>query len=118
MSYNFSKNWRIRTTPEFQRVYSEYQSLSGHYYFLYYWNNNFGYSRLGVVASRKNLKKAVMRNRVRRIVRENFRLQKHRLPPIDIVFIAKFRSGRANKKELHQCTNQLFYQLMVPSGRF
>ncbi|WP_264435768.1 ribonuclease P protein component [Coxiella endosymbiont of Dermacentor marginatus] len=117
MNYNFSKNWRIRTTAEFRRVYSECQILSGHYCFLYYWNSNFNYSRLGVVASRKNLKKAVMRNRIRRIVKENFRLQKHRLPSVDIVFIAKFRSGEASKKELHECINQLLHQLIILSER-
>ena len=117
MSCNFSKNWRLRTTTEFQHVYLGYQYLSGRYYLLYYSNNNFGYPRLGVVASRKSLKKAVMRNRVKRIVKEDFRIQKHQLPSMDMVSIAKFRSGTASKKELRECINQLFNQLIIQSER-
>ena len=117
ISCDLSKNWRIRTTTEFQHVYLGCKYLSGSYYLLYYWNNNFGYPRLGVVASRKSLKKAVMRNRVKRIVKEDFRVQKHLLPSMDIVSIAKFRSGEASKKELHECINQLFNQLIIQSER-
>ncbi|WP_309567560.1 ribonuclease P protein component [Coxiella-like endosymbiont] len=49
--------WRIRTTMEFNRIYLGGQRLLGYFYLLYFQNNNLGYPRLGVVASRKNLKK-------------------------------------------------------------
>ena len=118
MKHDFSKNWRIHTTTEFHRVYSARQRLSGYYYLLYYRNNNFGCARLGVVASRRSLKKAIMRNRARRIVKEGFRIQKYHLPSIDIVFIVKSRSMEASKKELHECINQLFHQLIIQSEDF
>jgi ribonuclease P protein component len=44
--------------------------------------------RLGVVTT-KRLGKAVQRNRVKRLLREFFRLHKGALPPQDIVIIAK-----------------------------
>lgn len=113
MNHDFSTSWRIRTTAEFHRVYFGGQRLLGRYYLLYFENNNLGYPRLGVVASRKSLKKAVMRNRAKRIVKEHFRFQKDRLPSIDIVFIAKSRSEEASKKELHECVNRLFNQLIM-----
>lgn len=113
MNHDFCMKWRIRTTMEFNRIYLGGQRLLGYFYLLYFQNNNLGYPRLGVVASRKNLKKAVIRNRSKRIVKEQFRLQKHRLPSIDIVFIAKSQLKEARKQELHKCVNELFNQLIM-----
>ena len=44
-----------------------------------------GSARLGLVVGKKLLKKAVDRNRVKRIVRENFRLRRCQLPAYDLV---------------------------------
>ncbi|WP_309567561.1 ribonuclease P protein component [Coxiella-like endosymbiont] len=46
-------------------------------------------------------------------MKEQFRLQKHRLPSIDIVFIAKSQLKEARKQELHKCVNELFNQLIM-----
>lgn len=107
--------WRIHATAEFHQVYLRGWRLSGRYYLLYYRDNNFNHPRFGVVASRKSLKKAIMRNRVRRIAKENFRLKKGHLHPMDIIFIAKSQSREASKKELHECIDQLLNQLIMKS---
>ena len=112
MEYRFPSDWRIRTTAVFQHVYSKRQRLSGYYYVLYYLNNDIGHSRLGVVASKRSVKKAVIRNRVRRIAKEAFRRQKNRLPSFDLIFIAKACANEASNRELHKCINRLFKQLV------
>ena len=112
MEYHFSSDWRIRTTAVFQYVYSKRQRLSGRYYLLYYLDNNIGHSRLGVVASKRSVKKAVIRNRVRRMVKEVFRRKKNRLPSFDLIFIAKARASEANSRELYKCINRLLEQLV------
>lgn len=47
-----------------------------------------GRPRLGLAVT-KRLGKAVRRNRVRRLLREFFRLHKDRLPPEDLIIMAK-----------------------------
>ena len=51
-------------------------------------------SRLGVIVAKKNVRRASQRNRIKRVVREYFRL--HPLPePTDLIFLA--RHGIADK---------------------
>ncbi|RUR35786.1 ribonuclease P protein component [Vreelandella populi] len=48
-----------------------------------------GYPRIGLVVSKKNVKRAVDRNHFKRLVRESARLRQHHLPSMDIVILAK-----------------------------
>jgi ribonuclease P protein component len=46
-------------------------------------------SRLGIVVAKKNIASAVERNRIKRIIRESFRLSKPGFATIDIVVLVK-----------------------------
>jgi ribonuclease P protein component len=50
--------------------------------------NDLTYPRLGLAIATKTLGTAVARNRLKRIVRESFRLNQHRLPAVDITVAA------------------------------
>lgn len=60
--------------------------------------------RLGLVVARKNIRRAVDRNRVRRAVRESFRLHRQALPTRDIIImvrsVAAARAGAALRDSL------------------
>ena len=47
--------------------------------------NDMNVARLGLIVSKKTAKLAVQRNYMRRVVRELFRLNQHKLPMIDLV---------------------------------
>ncbi len=111
MEKGFSESWRIRTTDEFRCVYVTRQQVIGRYYLLYYRENEIKHSRLGVVIGKYNVRKAVWRNRLKRVVKEAFRIRKKGLPAFDIVVVAKASSVEAGNKELYQCINKLFTQL-------
>jgi len=79
----------IKKNYEFARVYRKGKYYSGKYIVLYVLKNNYDINRLGITVSRK-FGKSVKRNRIRRLIRESYRL----LEPYvkagnDIVFVAR-----------------------------
>ncbi len=59
--------------------------------------------RLGVVASKRTFRRAVDRNRARRLLREAFRLNRHRLrPDVDVVLLARRRILEAKRPVVEQ----------------
>ncbi|MDR6996240.1 ribonuclease P protein component [Aeromonas salmonicida] len=60
---------------------------------------------------KKALKRAVWRNRVKRVVRESFRLNQASLPAIDIVVIAKGGVKEMDNEELFKLLEKLWRTL-------
>lgn len=65
-------------------------------------------ARLGLVVTKKGTPKANRRNRVKRIIRDKFRLQAPDLPKVDLV-IQVF--GQIDDSDLHTSLDKLFVQV-------
>jgi ribonuclease P protein component len=52
-------------------------------------SNAHGHARLGLSIAARSVGDSVERNRIRRLVRETFRLQQHEFPPIDLIVSAR-----------------------------
>ncbi|HOJ50951.1 MAG TPA: ribonuclease P protein component [Syntrophales bacterium] len=87
----FRKCERITKKRDFERVFSEgRRSYSVHFSWVVAPNKE-GKTRFGIIAGRK-VGRAVKRNRVKRLLREVFRLNKTRFPAgCDIIIIVKPR---------------------------
>lgn len=59
-------------------------------------------ARLGVTVSRRTSPRAVVRNRIKRQIRESFRVSKSDLPEVDIVVVANGPAAAATNAELKQ----------------
>lgn len=103
---------RIRTLAQFQHVYAARQRIHSPCYVLYYRHNSEGLPRLGSVASKRNVRKAVTRNRAKRVAREVFRAYQQRLSAIDVIIVAKSEAATATRRELRLCLDKLFTQLI------
>ena len=75
--------------------------------------NNLSFARLGMVASRKALPRAVDRNRGKRLVREVFRQVQPDLAALDIV--VQLRTALANKD--NATVRQDLFDLFVALGK-
>ncbi len=89
IDHRLRRHERLTKRADFETIFREGIRYSTRHFFITIYQTNLDVRRLGMVVSRK-VGGAVKRNRVKRLVREFFRLNKHRLPEgHDIVFIAK-----------------------------
>jgi len=70
--------------------------------------NPYPYGRLGIVVSRKTSPRAVVRNRVKRQIRESFRCQKEKFSGLDIVIVAGPRAGTGQSVSLRASLQQIW----------
>ncbi len=87
----------------FRRLYQRGKSSAGRCTVVYCRKNGLGYNRLGITAGSK-VGHAVVRNKVRRRIREAYRLSEdsYRLG-YDIVVVARTRAAEASYQEIAGC---------------
>ncbi len=123
---SFSKKRRLRKPSEFSAVYKNNQTrVKGQYFVVLAFrrleNAKLGESfepetdtsaanRVGVVVSKKVSKLAVHRNRIKRLVRENYRNGQHG-NGFDCVVIAKPNAATADNAQLMKELNYLWKKL-------
>ncbi len=85
----FRKEERIRKRADFQRIFREGDKVQTPHFRVSICPNGLSHSRLGVTVGRK-IGSAVQRNRIKRRIREFFRLNKDSLPgSSDLVVTAR-----------------------------
>ena len=85
----FTKRARLLKPAEFSRVFDQAIRSSDRLFIILARLNDIQSPRLGLAISKKNARLAVDRNRIKRIIRESFRLNLSRLPAVDFVVMAK-----------------------------
>jgi len=87
--YTLKKEERLRKRKEFQAVFQEGVKIYGKHFIVYLRKNDREIRRIGIAVSRK-VGRAVKRNRIKRLVREFFRLNKDLFPSgTDVVIVGK-----------------------------
>jgi ribonuclease P protein component len=91
----FGANLRLRSKLQFDAVYAGGRRVDDRFFALRVKPNGLSHARVGLAVAVKTAGNAVKRNRIRRLVRESFRLAQHELPAVDIVVAAKFPAREA-----------------------
>ncbi len=92
----------LKNTRQFSRVYKRGKSVKNYNLVVYYLKNNENKINLGISISKK-VGNAVIRNRVRRLIKENFRLHMDKIKNgYDIVVIGRVRSNSSSFKDIEK----------------
>lgn len=110
-SQTFGKSLRLLCKQDFDQVFRKASKLGSANFFLLVRKNKQGYPRLGLAISKKNAKLAVSRNRIKRIVRESFRLHVNEIGGYDVIVLAKRGIDCLTKTELRKQIDQLWSRL-------
>jgi len=83
--YRFGQQYKLLTAKQFSEVFSARRTLRGPHFILHYRANTLPDARLGLVIPKKQARRAVLRNAIKRQAREIFRRRRTELPAMDIV---------------------------------
>ncbi len=104
MRYTTSMNKNF----QFRRMYRSAKSMSDKYLVLYYRKNRGQENHLGITVSKK-VGTAVVRNRIRRLIKENYRINEERIVQgYDFVVVARSKAANADFYTIRSSLLSLF----------
>lgn len=113
MSRSFGRDKRLLTSRQFSAVFdSPSGKAPGKSVLLLARDNGLDHPRIGLVIGKKSVKLAVERNRIKRIIRDSFRLHQDLIGALDIVVVARKGLGDLENAELHQQFGKLWKRLV------
>ncbi len=105
MGFKLPKTALLRKPEQYNVVYRQGRRVRGSHFSLIFIENGQDFNRLGI--SIHGVKKAVLRNRMKRIIREFFRVNRDFLPPAkDIVFAVRKGCTFKNPLEVSAAVTQ------------
>jgi len=107
----FPRPARLLSGKDFDRVYALRQRVSDGYFSINYAPAATGAPRLGLSVGAKMAGNAVSRNRVKRTIRESFRLHRATLPPLDLVVGARALARTAHNARLRESLAELWKKI-------
>ena len=98
----------LKRNFQFRRLYRSANSKADKYLVLYYRKNHGQENHLGITVSKK-VGTAVVRNRIRRLIKENYRLNEERIVQgYDLVVVARSRAANADFHQIRSSLLSLF----------
>ena len=107
----FAPRKRLLSPKDYERVYALRRRVSDGFFSVNYAPSDAGHSRLGLSVGAKMVGNAVSRNRVKRTVRESFRLHQLQLPAVDLVVGARAMARTAHNARLRESLADLWKKI-------
>lgn len=106
---------RLRRPGDFAALRTSSGRAGGRCFHLRYRENGLGHARLGLAISKRVSRRAVERNRIKRLLRESFRRVQHRLPSVDLMVMAREHAAGVPGAELLRDLDGLWKKLLAPA---
>jgi len=116
--FGFNRHLRIIRPSDYQRVFAKPIKSGSSAFTVLATQNDCQHPRLGLAVAKKHMRRAVDRNRIKRQIRESFRLYKATLPAVDIVVLAKHLTNKKNNTELAELLKNHWQNLVKQCAKF
>jgi ribonuclease P protein component len=107
----FPPQRRLRRPAEFKRAYAHGRRLGNEFFTVNAVPNGLASARLGMSVAARNLKAAVARNRIRRLIRESFRTHQAHLPALDLVIGVRAAVLEADNARIRERLAALWHKI-------
>lgn len=102
---------RLSDPKEFKAVFQANKKRFLPYLAVFSKLNEKDYARIGIVVSKRNVRKAHQRNLVRRIIRESFRFNQMLLTNLDVVIVVYQAYGLLSRKEMRRVMDEYWKKI-------
>jgi ribonuclease P protein component len=110
----FHRTARLLSAADYQRVFDGPRRSADRWFTVLAVNNQVSRARLGLAISKKQARRAVDRNRLKRLIRESFRCQREQFDGTDLVVMARSAALSINNAKLRESLERHFSKLAGP----
>jgi ribonuclease P protein component len=108
----FLRAYRLSQKADISNVFQSGKKRRSPELSVFFYPNQHAHPRLCTSVSKKSVSKSYLRNQIKRIVRESFRLNQHDLPSYDIVIVVYKPMGLLDKKQMREVLTKQWQKLM------
>ncbi len=109
---SYPRELRLLTGGDFQKVFDAVEiKVPDQRILILSRANGLDHPRIGFIISKKNIRRAVKRNLVRRIMRESLRLNQEKLPAHDMIIMVRKGAGEIGSDDLHRLAKKCWSRL-------
>ena len=109
--YGFPRAARLLSAGDYSQVFKQNKRYSDDYWTILVRRDDSRPTRLGLAIAKKRAKRAVDRNKLKRVVREAFRYQQSTLAGLEMVVMNRDAATKASTAELRASIDALFVKM-------
>lgn len=110
---DFPRSARLLTPAHYRQVFNQVEVRAGNRHLLILARTGITERpRIGLIIAKRHVRKAVQRNRIKRLLRESFRHQQGHLPGLDMVVLARPGLGQLDNLTITTMLDQLWPKLI------
>lgn len=118
-AFGFTKALRLLNARDYQAVFDDAPIRASHQHLLILSRpNQLNCPRLGLVIAKKNIRLANQRNRIKRILRESFRLHQHALSGLDIIVLARRELDSLDNTQMRALVDKQWARLIKRRSQY